>query len=289
MISHTNIQLAYRVHCLRSISDVGYTLNIFTVLRNLMSRALKLPKKSTILIILFGLFLVGLAFIYWLLIPYPAETEYLDQVYNNSQLEVKEFDGWYQLLPVEAEDDKAIIFYPGGLVSPDAYLYMLSEIATELNRPIFVAKFPLNLAVTDINAADRIIDSYSSIENWTISGHSLGGSMACRYALANPETIDNLVMMASYCDQSISDTNIQVLTLYGSKNNGITENSLEEFEQNLPADATSILIEGMNHAQFGNYGAQRGDNEATIDDDKATEIVVEEITRFLSEIDPETE
>ena len=32
----------------------------------------------------------------------------------------------------------------------------------------------------------------------------------------------------------------------------------------LPADAQFVVIEGGNHSQFGNYGLQPGDNEATI-------------------------
>ncbi len=32
----------------------------------------------------------------------------------------------------------------------------------------------------------------------------------------------------------------------------------------LPADTTWVVIEGGNHAQFGDYGIQPGDNVATI-------------------------
>ena len=34
--------------------------------------------------------------------------------------------------------------------------------------------------------------------------------------------------------------------------------------KNLPADTEWITIEGGNHAQFGDYGVQDGDGEATI-------------------------
>lgn len=219
-----------------------------------------------------------------LLTPYPAEPEYLQQVYASEEVAVSEQAGWYELVPAGVDAnavEEAIIFYPGGLVSADAYLYMLSEIAVETGQPIYVVKFPLSLAVTNISAADAVIANYPDVGNWTISGHSLGGSMACRYAKNNPDTIDNLVLMASYCDQSIANTDLSVLTLYGSKNNGINAETLAEFEQNLPQGAKTVLIEGMNHAQFGHYGPQRGDNVATIDDNEATTIVVTEFSSFL--------
>ena len=39
---------------------------------------------------------------------------------------------------------------------------------------------------------------------------------------------------------------------------------LEEGRQFLPPAAVSCMIEGGNHAQFGNYGPQSGDGEAAI-------------------------
>ncbi len=220
----------------------------------------------------------------WLLTPYPAEPEYLQQVYASDEVAVSEQASWYELVPVGVDVDaveEAIIFYPGGLVSADAYLYMLSEIAVETEQPIFVVKFPLSLAVTNISAADAVISNYPQVESWTISGHSLGGAMACRYAKAHPDAVEQLILMASYCDQSIADTDLSVLTLYGSKNNGINAETLAEFEQNLPQGAKTILVEGMNHAQFGHYGPQRGDNQATVTNDQATGLVVDAVVNFL--------
>lgn len=42
-----------------------------------------------------------------------------------------------------------------------------------------------------------------------------------------------------------------------------------------------VAVEGGNHAQFGNYGKQRGDAEATISREEQQDITVEAINKFL--------
>lgn len=244
-----------------------------------MKKILNIFKSKKLIVVITAILLIVVV----LLIPYPAEQEYLNKVNSNQEITVNELNDWYELIPLESSGKEAIIFYPGGLVSANAYLYMLSEIAIETNQSIYVAKFPLSLAITNINAADAIINNYPNIDTWTISGHSLGGSMACRYAKENTNKISTLIMLASYCDQSISDSNISTLTLYGSLNNGINDSVLLEYKKNLPANSITIVIPGMNHAQFGNYGPQRGDNQAVISNDEATKIVTKNVVDFIQE------
>ena len=38
----------------------------------------------------------------------------------------------------------------------------------------------------------------------------------------------------------------------------------DQYRSNLPADAAEVIIPGGNHAQFGDYGPQKGDGEAAI-------------------------
>lgn len=250
-----------------------------------MKSKLKISKTAKIVGIVVAVVAVIVSVIAIILRPYPAEQEYLDMVYSNENILVTELDGWYAVEPANANANanskEAMIFYPGGLVSADAYLYMLSQIAEETNQNVYVAKFPLSLGVLEINAAADIIEAYPDVEVWNISGHSLGGSMACRFVLDSEVDFENLILMASYCDKSIADKDVDVLTLYGTLNNGISEDRIIEFEENLPSNATSVLIQGMNHAQFGNYGPQRGDNVAEIEDDEATDIVVDEVVGVL--------
>jgi len=43
-----------------------------------------------------------------------------------------------------------------------------------------------------------------------------------------------------------------------------------------------FVIEGGNHAQFGNYGAQKGDGKASITADEQQEKTVEIILKFIA-------
>jgi hypothetical protein len=53
----------------------------------------------------------------------------------------------------------------------------------------------------------------------------------------------------------------------------------------LPADTTWVVIEGGNHAQFGDYGSQPGDNPATISAaDQQTQVVMATVV-FLDTLD----
>ena len=77
--------------------------------------------------------------------------------------------------------------------------------------------------------------------------------------------------------------NIPVLAVYGSEDRVL---NLEKFEQtvkqgHVPADYTEKIIEGGNHAQFGDYGEQKGDGNAYITADKQQALTVDEIVGFV--------
>ena len=42
-----------------------------------------------------------------------------------------------------------------------------------------------------------------------------------------------------------------------------------------------VIIQGMNHAQFGDYGRQKGDNISEISDESALQIVEYSVKNFL--------
>lgn len=52
---------------------------------------------------------------------------------------------------------------------------------------------------------------------------------------------------------------------------------LEEAKQYLPDDNVSYVIDGGNHAQFGNYGEQAGDGKAAVSAEEQQRIAVDYI------------
>ena len=52
----------------------------------------------------------------------------------------------------------------------------------------------------------------------------------------------------------------------------------------LPADATFVVIDGGNHAQFGSYGFQPGDHEASISPQEQRAQTVNATIEFFVEV-----
>lgn len=77
--------------------------------------------------------------------------------------------------------------------------------------------------------------------------------MASDYAARHPDRVRGLVLLGAYLYGNFPDQ--RSLTLYGSEDKVLEKNKLTE---------NSFEIKGGNHAQFGNYGPQKGDGTATI-------------------------
>ncbi len=169
--------------------------------------------------------------------------------------------GQYDFVPENPQ--AGIIFYPGGKVEYTAYAPLMQKLAEE-DILCIVPKMPLNLAVLDVDAAEDIMKQYPEIDKWYIGGHSLGGSMAASYAAENPENFEGLLLLAAYSTEDLSDTSMDVYSVYGSEDLVLNMEKYEEYRSNLPEDVYELIIEGGNHAGFGSYGAQEGDGEAAI-------------------------
>ncbi len=142
---------------------------------------------------------------------------------------------------------------------------------------------PLQLAVLRINAADPIIRRYPNTKHWFLAGHSLGGSMAARYAFDHPEKTQGLILLASYSDRDFSDKEISLLSIEASRDGAISKNRLEESRSLLPSEALIITMEGANHAGFGHYGPQKDDLEADLSREKQQQKTASFIHSFLEQ------
>jgi Alpha/beta hydrolase family len=168
-----------------------------------------------------------------------------------------------------------LIFYPGAKVDPVAYSESMRAIA-QAGYAVFLEKFPLNFAIIQPNRADDVIAANPSITTWAIAGHSLGGASACLYA-KNSSKVKALIFWAAYCDKSFdlsSRTDVQVTSISGSLDGLATPAKLESTKVFAPSSTKYVVINGGNHAQFGNYGLQSGDNPATVSlEDQQKQIV----------------
>ncbi|MFZ1780692.1 MAG: alpha/beta hydrolase, partial [Enterococcus aquimarinus] len=76
---------------------------------------------------------------------------------------------------------------------------------------------------------------------------------------------------------------IPVLSITGSKDGVLNQEAYESGKQYLPAETTFEVIEGGNHAGFGSYGAQKGDDEATIPNENQQEIISQLVLEWLAQ------
>lgn len=171
----------------------------------------------------------------------------------------------YALRP-DAPNGTGFIFYPGGLVTPEAYAAHLKPLA-ETGYTVIVPNMPFNLAVFDMNAADQIIAENPQIDRWVIGGHSLGGAMAAQYTLNHDNVIDGLVLWASFPAEGadLSRHDIEAISIYGTQDGLAPPEEILPTAERLPENTAFFEISGGNHAQFGDYGEQNGDLPATID------------------------
>lgn len=198
---------------------------------------------------------------------------------GNERVIATEEKDYYIFENKEKNDDTAIVFYPGGKVDEKAYAHLMLQISEKGYR-VYLMKMPLNLAVFSPEKAD-VIEG-----NFIIMGHSLGGAMAAKYAYDHLDQVEGLVLLASYPADSndLSDTNLDVLSIYGSEDGLATGEKIEDKMNLLPSDTHYVEIEGGNHAGFGNYGVQKGDGEATISSDAQQKAVIKFVDGFMKEL-----
>lgn len=205
-----------------------------------------------------------LAFAFWANDALPASDVALQAMQSDEQVQVSEENGWVTFSPVDdAQPEVGFIFYPGGRVDYRAYSPVLRMIA-EQGYFVALVPVPLNLAFFDINVAASVQAQYPEISHWVVGGHSLGGVAASVYAKDHLGELDGLVFFASYpADDSLKNTDLNVFSIYGTRDMAGME-KFDETKTLLPTQTQYVVIDGGNHAQFGSYGFQPGDNEATI-------------------------
>jgi dienelactone hydrolase len=210
---------------------------------------------------------LGVLFVvtWWVLLsPLGADGDTVFGCVDEPQYQCITDEGNWVALERTSAPSVGLIVYPGARVVPEAYVPVAEQLLSA-DVSVFVVRMPLNFAIFDADAADAVIDSHPEITHWVIAGHSLGGAMAARFA-AQDDRVEGLVLWAAYPESSLdlSESDLAVASISASEDGLATPDEIEESRSRLPADAVFTVIGGGNHAQFGDYGEQRGDNPASI-------------------------
>lgn len=175
--------------------------------------------------------------------------------------------------------EQALIFYPGAKVEYTAYVPLLYQVA-EAGVDVFLVKMPCNLAFLGKNSADDIQKNYE-YSYWFLGGHSLGGAMAAAYAAEHRDSLDGLILLAAYPTKSLQTKGFSVISIYGSEDGVLNMDKINQGRDYMPEAYTEICIQGGNHAQFGNYGVQKKDGEASITREEQQRLTVAEICKMI--------
>ena len=206
----------------------------------------------------------GLGLVVWASFPQQASPAAARALESDQQVRV-EYEPWLTFYPAGERAAAGLVFYPGGRVVPEAYAPQARKIAAE-GYLVVIPEMPLNLAVFRPQAAQEILAAYPTVEVWAVGGHSLGGAMAARFAAANPGSVAGLALWASYPPESsdLTGSGLDVVSVYGTRDGLAAPEEVLASRDQLPPDAVFTAVAGGNHAGFGAYGAQRGDNPAEI-------------------------
>jgi hypothetical protein len=237
--------------------------------------------KRGLLWLLVAVVVVAAAILLWVWQAYPCMPEALAALEPDAQVSV-ETGQWLVFRRPDPRTEVGLIIYPGALIDPRSYAPAARSIAAQ-GYTVVIVPMPLRLAVLGSDRARGAIAAFPEVQRWAIAGHSLGGAMAARFARNNPGLVQGLVLWAAYPSGSddLSSSNLQVTSVYATRDGLTSLQEIERSRQLLPPDAQFVAIEGGNHAQFGYYGAQPGDNEAAISREVQQAQVVEATARLL--------
>lgn len=213
-----------------------------------------------------------------------AETGTTAYLRSSGEVTVTTLGEWITFEPAGQTPSVGFIFLPGGNVDYKAYAPTLNQIAARGFLVVDVP-MPLDLAVLGYGQAADVIAAHPEIAHWAIGGHSLGGAMAARFVYENPSAVEGLVLWAAYPAESndLSNASVRVISISGTLDGLATPDKIAASIPLLPADTNFVAIEGGNHAQFGFYGEQRGDNPAQISREEQQAQIVEATAGFLAQ------
>ena len=184
----------------------------------------------------------------------------------------------YYFFDNKANDNTAIIFYPGAKVEESAYAPLMHNIAKN-GIDVYLIKMPFHFSLLGINKANKVLDN-TKYDNIYLMGHSLGGTAISSYLSKTNYSINGIIYLASYPNKKIMD-NVSSLSIYGTNDKVLNMNEYNKNKNLLPQNNHEVIINGGNHGYFGNYGEQSGDGISTITREEQQKITTDEIIKYI--------
>jgi len=226
-------------------------------------------------------------FLVWALTPLGPTPRALEALAPDAAVSVTQEQFGWAFTPNIGQPIAGLVIYPGGRIDPRSYAPLARAFA-ERRILVVIASMPLNLAVFAPGKAAEVIDAYPNVRRWAVGGHSLGGAMAAQYLAKHPSDAGVLLLLAAYPPGNVdlSDSGIASLSMRGTRDGLVADAEVRDSRDQLPPEAFYTQIQGGNHAGFGDYGAQPGDNIATIPASEQQQDVVDALLPMLRRAAP---
>jgi len=226
-------------------------------------------------------FFLAISFTIWLFYSSQSKGVPDAALESNDKIAIKDNEKYFLFQPKQSTD-KVFIFYPGAMVDPKAYVPLCRKVA-ENGIKVYLIKMPWRLASKGYQLPKQLGLLSDTTKTYILAGHSQGGKMAAQFVYENPGLIDKLIVIGTTHprDISLADSTIPILKIYGSDDGVADEATIFKNKSKLPANTQFIKIEGGNHAQFGYYGYQLGDNTARISREKQQSETLKCILQFI--------
>ncbi len=199
-------------------------------------------------------------------------------------------------IPEQEAIKAVIVFYPGGKVEYNSYYSLMYEL-TSHGYLCLLPKMPENLALLNVNAVEGLLEGYEEYYeiadvDWYLAGHSLGGVAAATYLYrtldessdgSGTETSNyrGLILCASYPTSDFSNTDLRLLSIYGSEDRVLNMDKYKVSKSLWPEDSTEYIIDGGIHSYFGSYGIQSGDGDPAITNETQIKITADVISEWI--------
>ena len=241
--------------------------------------------KKVVLGLLVFLVLVAAGFTVWVSSALGPSPEALDAMESGGGVSVESIAGWRVFRPQSTQPATGFIFYPGGRVDYRSYAPLLRMVAAG-GYLVVLVPMPLNLAIFGTGKALEVIEAFPQIRSWAVGGHSLGGSMAAQFAAEHRGAVQGLVLWGSYPPISLANRyDLKILSVSASNDGLATQADIQASKKLFPETTSRfVLIQDGNHGQFGSYGAQPGDNPASISPTEQWQQTVDATLQLLAEI-----
>ena len=244
------------------------------------------PRRRTIVLAIVGVLVAvlvgGLALFFS---PQPLLPEATAALASTAAATYSDDDAGLTFTPTAGPATTGLILYPGAKVPAAGYAPTARAIA-EQGYLVVVVPMPLNFAIFDVGAADRVIAAHPEIARWAIGGHSLGGAMAAQYTADHAGSIAGLVLCGAYSAADLSTGSLVASSVYGSLDAAVAKIEDPATKALLPAAAAYERIEGGNHEQCGWYTGQPNDPPATISREEQQDLIVGAWVSLLAGITP---